>query len=253
MTVGNKPKTSHCGVMITTFLVIFAIGFAGKVPGARTNEDSEQPKDQLLALIADAITDSLIGIAYCKIPEVARPSALENGVVPEMLENYSAASVALSLTKVSVVGKLRGDMDSVIFLRNVAWFREKVFFTPFRYQPGSGWVVFLENPFSTRYPDHDVLMKKYEATNAGTFLSPRNFYSVYDRGFGAVCVEWPEAAENRPSVVATLGFVEDLKLIVKRFEDFSNSDKDLEPEEKFLPKLQDEYGRLLYRKVFNAE
>ncbi|MCK4794958.1 MAG: hypothetical protein KAV87_65115 [Desulfobacteraceae bacterium] len=232
-------------VMSSSELGVFAVGKQGE-------ETLVEPKDRLVDLMAGAARDSAINIAYCAIPEKAHPSALENGIVPEMQSNYSKAVVALSLAKLSVTEKLRGDMDSVVFVRNVPAMVEGTFPNPFISEPGSRWVLFLESPFDSSHPDYGMIMEKYEASDAESFLSPRNLFTIYGRGYGAVCIVWPDTGEYKPGLVASPSFIEDLKLILERLENLSKK-KDLEPEEQFLEKLKDEYGRLLYEKVFNID
>lgn len=203
----------------------------------------------MLDVLSEAIVDTSVSIAQCAVPEDIAVSPTSEGLIAEEQGNFSLVVTELSLFKAVRTDSLRGSLDSIIWVRAMPQITDGIDSPVFSYMPGSEWLLFLTSPLTGSGPEQEFVERKFVETGAESFLSSRNFYTVYDHSCGALCVYWPSDQENPPPVVAPRSAVEEIGLIVQHVTRSLRGEKTVETWDELEADLQVPIARELATRV----
>ena len=218
-----------------------------------------QSDNYVVNMVVDALKDSKISIALCRVPYSISYTSSAGGLTEERLKRVLWA---LGSQQLVVMEKLRGqaDMDSLIYLNWIKYSgpfgnrREKPqayrqFFYP---EKGSEWIVFLESPYLER-PEYNVsLMQNYERWEGGAFLKPDNFFTLYEMDAGAFPFKMPELAFYPQSLVHSKELADDIRTIIKLQNNPSLLTESVDSYNKYYYSMKDDLGRRVFVRLFDA-
>jgi len=201
-------------------------------------------------MIIDALDDSSINIALCK---VSATISFSSNVAKN--ENYLRIFTDLCSERMQAEDILRSncDIDSIFFLSSspsVTREGYEAFLPSFSPSKNSEWILFLDSPFLMRNSKHVNLMEKYERLNLQEFLNSNNFFTLYELNAGALCVYCPEDAKYRPQFVYSEGLVDDFKTIIRLQENPSLLSASADSYETYYSSLKDDLGKRVFERLF---
>ncbi len=235
-------------------MVAIALLFTLNSGKAQTNkrEIYSHVYNEVVDLVVNAFNDSSINIALCKSTGNYAFSATENGVsrLFSPANNYSQIISDLEIGITSVIEELRGDIDSLIFVRAVLLVDHRSLPAAANIS-GSEWILFLENPFDHSHRDNTKLLEKFEQLNGKALLNSNNFFNLYEHCYGGVCIDWPEDRDFSPMFIYSKGLIDDFKTIIKLQDNPSLLSESDDSYDTYYSSLKDDLGKRVFSRLFD--
>jgi len=188
---------------------------ASSAVGAAVTDVVTESEAEIVRTVTAGLLTTGVSVILVEIPEKPDVSPLENGEVPEADERFSSIAIGLSLSPVRRIEALRGSADRRLFVHSMPSFSRPRLSETFAWRPGTEWILFLESPFVRAHESHDRVMASYRSLKAEQILTEQNFFTVFDSGYGALCVR-DRLAESRPGgpTVMPKGLLADLRTLL---------------------------------------
>ncbi|RMG64476.1 MAG: hypothetical protein D6715_09695 [Calditrichaeota bacterium] len=200
---------------------------------------------QLADVVAASLLDSSLTIVLAEVPalsDLSQPTPHE-----ELPENFLEILVELSLANLNRLENLRGQAEAGFYIVNVFPFEEASNYQGFLWEPGSRWLLFLENPLDSSHARFAEFQEAIVRLKAGSLLRPGNFFLLHRNGMAAVCLHWPQSAEkNELLVVAPEEVVADIRAMLNWLPRFRRDPEKVEPPETFRNRLKTPLGQQIF-------
>lgn len=208
-------------------------------------------------MIVDALNDSNITIALCKVPDSTLQIKSDSEVTDEKFNRHLIGLASKQLQVIDIL-RCNGNMDSLIFLDwidvvlpNGNYRDGSISFRPFFFpRRGSEWIMLLESPFLKR-PDHNVsLMQRYKPFLDKSFLNSNNFFTLYEMDAGALPVRFAEGNMYPGTFLYTEKLIDDFKTIIKLQDNPSLLNESGNSYKKYYNSIKDELGKRVFSRMF---
>jgi hypothetical protein len=246
--ISKNDEKQYIAIIVIAILTTFGNGFS------QTNNDENYNSayNNVINMVASAIKDNSINIALCKNTGDYFYSATENGITPlsSSAKNYLEITMGLGpLNRASVLEELRGDIDSLIFIRSVLAVDNRNI-PSISYIPKSEWILFLESPFDNAHRDNAMLLKKFSVLNAKALLNSKNFFNIYDYCYGGVCIDWPKDKDYSPQFIYSKGLVDDFRTLIKLQKNPSLLSESADSYGTYYGSMKDDLGKQVFTRMF---
>jgi len=238
---------------LTVTIVITLLFPFGNVTAQQSNIDMDSTSyNNVVNIVVGAFSDSSIKIALCKNTGKYLYSATENGIsrLSPSVKNYHEIMQGLGLlSRASVLEELRGDLDSLIFIRSVL-FSDNRIIPPVANIVGSEWIFFLESPFDHNREDNAGMLERFERLNAKALLNSKNFFNIYDYCNGGVCIDWPKDKDYSPQFIYSKGLVDDFRTLIKLQKNPSLLSESADSYGTYYGSMKDDLGKQVFTRMF---
>lgn len=246
----KKNALKH--VKITIALFFLSIFYTGAAQSGNRDINS-YAYSNVVEMVVDALKDSSISIALCKVPVTQHflGSIFDN---EEERKKYMRISTDMMSRQIQLVELLRGieDIDSLFYLSQTFTTREGAgaYLPPVFLVNDSEWILFLKSPFSVGDPFDASLTERYEEIGLQEILNSHNYFTLYEMGNGGLCTYCPEDAKYPPEFAYSENLVDDFKTIIMLMKNYSLLKESDVSYETYYDSMKDDLGRRVFARLF---
>ncbi|MBU4261861.1 MAG: hypothetical protein KKC76_08290 [Proteobacteria bacterium] len=241
--------TGH--VIVTILLIAGHAACAGAAPVDGLPSDVEV---QIVQTLAHGISKDNVAIVVAEAGGSGPMGA--DSVIPEETPGYMGAVTEFSLTPFRTQRIIKGKVDRRFFVQHPTDLSElsRRGYLSLQWHPDSQWLLLLKTPLAVDNAQYARVAGQVDRLGARDYLTESTFFTVFDQGFGALCLGWePRKSMPEGLYLVPRGVTGDIEFIVKYVERIREAGDDYSANQTPKSQLTTSIGQQVYELLFGAK